>query len=135
FKQGGKKMETIAEGKYILNFKVLHKELDQAATMANYIADSAVLTKGADILTINLMLIDSQIVLVIKSEDKYNGSDQINQKMDDEKNRRYELYELEEISEIMGGRVQYELGYEGRIIKGDEELRLEFDLDNLEPIE
>jgi len=128
-------METIAEGKYILNFKVLHKELDQASTMANYIADSAILTKGPDFLTITLMLIDSQTVLGFQIENKGDWIEPINQKMDDEKNRRYELYELEEISEIMGARVQYELGYEGRIIKGDEELRLEFDLDNLEPIE
>src|SRR5699024_9822007 len=128
-------METIAEGKYILNFKVLHKELDQASTMANYIADSAVLTKGADFLTITLMLIDSQTVLGFQIENKYDWIEPINEKMDDEKHRRYELYEIEENSEIMCSSVQYELGYEGRIIKGDEELRLEFDLDNLEPIE
>src|SRR5699024_8135210 len=128
-------METIAEGKYILKFKVLHKELDQASTMANDIADSAVLTKVADFLTITLMLIDSLTVLGFQIENKGDWIEPINQKMDDDKNRRYELYELEEISENMVARVQYELGYEGRIIKGDEELRLEFDLDNLDPIE
>src|SRR5690625_2986849 len=128
-------METIAEGKYILNFKVLHKELDQASTMANYIADSAILTKGPDFLTLTLMLIDSQTVLGFQIENGDDWLEPINQKMDDEKNRRYELYELEEIKEIKSIRVYDEMGYEGRIIKGDEELRLEFDLDNLEPID
>src|SRR5699024_12867568 len=128
-------METIAEDKYILNFKVLHKELDQASTMANYIADSAILTKGPDFLTITLMLIDSQTVLGFQIENIGDWIEPINQKMDDEKNSRYELYEREEISDIIGTRVQYELGYEGRIIKGDVELRLVFDLDNVERID
>src|SRR5699024_12736229 len=105
-------METIAEGKYILNFKVLHKELDQASTMANYIAVSAILTKGADFLTITLMLIDSQTVLGFQIENKGDWIEPINQKMDDEKNRRYELYELEQISDITDPRMQYELVYE-----------------------
>src|SRR5699024_1432033 len=112
-------METIAEGKYIFNLKLLLKELNKASTLENYIANSAILTKGADFLTITLMLIDSQTVLGFQIENKGDWIEPINQKMDDEKNRRYELYELEEISENMAARVQYELGYEGRIIKGD----------------
>src|SRR5690625_7326034 len=103
--------------------------------MANYIAVSAVLTKGADFLTITLMLIDSQTVLGVQIENKGDWIEPINQKMDDEKNRRYELYEIEEISENMAAREQYEIGYEGRIMKGDEALQLEYELDNLEQIE
>lgn len=128
-------MDTLTEGKYTLNFKVLHKELDQASTMANYIADSAILTKGPDFLTITFMLIDNQTILGFQIDSNEDWVEAINQKVKDEDNRRYELFELNDITELMTARVQYELGYEGRIIKGDEEVRLEFDIENLAPIE
>ncbi len=128
-------MDTLTEGKYTLNFKVLHKELDQASTMANYIADSAILTKGPDFLTITFMLIDNQTILGFQIDSNGDWVEAINQKVKDEDNRRYELFELNDITELMTARVQYELGYEGRIIKGDEEVRLEFDIENLAPIE
>lgn len=128
-------MDALTEGKYIINFRVLHKELDQASTMANYIADSAIVTKGADYITITLMLIDSQTILGFQIDDNEEWVEAINQKVKDEDNRRYELFELSNIDEMMTARVQYELGFEGRIIKGDEEIRLEFDIDGLEAIE
>lgn len=125
-------MEELTEGKYIINLDIWHNELNQDSTMANYMANSAILTKGPDFLTITFMLTDSQTILGFQIDQDDEWLEPINQKVIDDENRRYVLFELNDISQIMSGRVQYELGYEGRIIKGDEEVRLVFDLENIE---
>lgn len=128
-------MEELTEGKYIINFDIWHNELNQDSTMANYMADSAILTKGADFLTITFMLTDSQTILGFQIEQDEEWVESINQKVVDDDNRRYELFELNDVTQIMSARVQYELGYEGRIIKGDEEVRLIFATDDLQEVE
>lgn len=125
-------MEELTEGKYIINLDIWHNELNQDSTMANYMANSAILTKGPDFLTITFMLTDSQTILGFQIDQEDEWLEPINQKVIDDENRRYVLFELKDISQIMSGRVQYELGYEGRIIKGDEEVRLVFDLESME---
>lgn len=127
-------INTLSEGKYTIDLSVLHKELEDLSTMANYLASSAIVTKGADFLTITLMILDHQTVLGFQIDDNEDWVEAINLTVDDERNRRYELFELSDFKEDMTGRVQYELGYEGRIIKGDEEVRLVFDMESLEAI-
>ncbi|HLR59475.1 MAG TPA: NEAT domain-containing protein [Pseudogracilibacillus sp.] len=128
-------MEELTEGKYVINLDIWHSELNQASTMANYMANSAILTKGPDFLTITFMLTDSQTILGFQINQDDEWLEPINEKVIDDENRRYVLFELNEVSQIMSGRVQYELGYEGRIVKGDEEVRLMFATDDLQEVE
>lgn len=127
-------MNSLAKGKYKIDFKVMHKNQDEASVMANYLATSAIITKETDLLTMTLMLLDHETVLGFQIEIDGEWVEAINFQVDDEVNRRYELYELTELREMMNARVQYEVEHEERMIKSDEEIRIKFDQNSLESV-
>lgn len=128
-------MKALTEGKYIIRLKALHKELDETSEVANYFATTAIITKETNLLTMTLMMVYHETILGLQIEDEGEWLEATEQTIDEDLNRRYELFELTSLSDIMTARVQYELGFEGRVIKSDEEVRLEFDTDSLEKVE
>src|SRR5699024_6941745 len=59
----------------------------------------------------------------------------IAEQVNEEKNWRYEMFELNYLPSNLNVRVQYEVEHEGKSFKGDEVLRLYFDTDNVEKID
>lgn len=127
-------MNTLTEGKYVIDLKTLRKDSDEMSVMGNYLAGSAIITKAADFLTVTLLILDNQTVLGFQLEGNNGWEEADEHRIDDETNRRYELFDLVALTGIINARVQYEYPHEGRTIKADEEFRIAFDHDSIESV-
>ena len=128
-------MNSLNEGKYMVDLELLHKDSNQVSEIANYLAKRAVITKEENILTMTLLVLDSGSILGLQLEGNNEWVEAAEYKVDDETNRRYELFELSGLSEIISARAQYEYNYEGRIMKADEELKISLDETSIEIVE
>lgn len=126
---------TIAEGKYAIAVKTLKKDADEPSAMANYLSQMAIITKQDQFLTLSLLL-QSQKTITGFQVDNQAGEfvEAVEKQVDEEMDRRFEMFELNHLPATLHVRVQYEVEHEGRAFKGDEELRLSFDQESLEKL-
>lgn len=127
-------MNTLTEGKYVVDLKTLRKDSDELSVMGNYLAGSAIITKEADFISMTLLILDNQIVLGLQLEGNNGWEEAEEHRIDDETNRRYELFDLEALSDVINARVQYEYPQEGKIMKADEEFRIVIDQESIESV-
>ncbi len=128
-------MDSLTEGKYMVDLELLHKDSNQVSEIANYLAKRAVITKEKNLLTMTFLVLDNGSILGLQLEGNNEWVEAAEYKVDDETNRRFELFELSGLSETISARVQYEYNYEGRIMKADEELKITLDQTNIEIVE
>lgn len=124
-------MIPIEEGKYIIRVRTLQEEKDEPSAMADYLSDSAIISNVDGSLNLTLMLKDHQTITGFQVENQ----EAIDKHVNEESNMRFEMFELDQLPVLLPVRVQYEVEYGGKEIKGDEALRLSFDEDSLEAVE
>lgn len=128
-------MNSLTKGKYMVDLELLHKDSNQVSEIANYLAKRAVITKEKNILTMTLLVLDNGSILGLQLEGNNEWVEAAEYKVDDETNRRFELFELSRLSETISARAQYEYNYEGRIMKADEELKITLDQTSIEIVD
>lgn len=126
----------LEDGKYIIKVTALHVEKEKLSAMSQYLGEVAILTKDTHNLTITLMLTDNEIITGFQLVDKNNQKIIAKETQTNiESNSHYQLFELEDLPYFLKASVQYKIEHEGRIINGDEMLRLKLDFDHLEKVE
>src|SRR5699024_10547971 len=112
---------NIEKGKYAIPLQALKKDEDAPSAMTDYISNYAVVTKKDNKFTLSIVLYNQQIITVLQIEnhDK-NFTEAIAEQVNEEKNWRYEMFELNYLPSKLKARVQYEVEYEGKSFKGDE---------------
>lgn len=126
----------IEEGKYGIRLQALKKDADEPSAMANYLSQMAIVTKQDDLLTLSLLLQSQQTITGFQVENQTGEFEEaIDQQVDEEMDRRFEMFSLRELPAILHARVQYEVEHEGKVMKGDEVLRLSFSEESLEKVE
>ena len=127
---------NLKKGKYAIPLQALKKDEDAPSAMADYLSNFAVVTKKDDKLTLSIVLYNQQVItgLQIENHEKI-FTEAIAEQVNEEKNWRYEMFELNYLPSKLKARVQYEVEHEGKSFKGDEVLRLSFDTDNVEKID
>lgn len=127
---------SIEVGKYGIGLEALKKDADEPSAMANYLSKMAIVTKQDDLLTLSLLLQSQQTITGFQIEDQTGAFvEAIEQQVDEEMDRRFEMFALAELPAILQARVQYEVEHEGKSLKGDEMLRLSFVEESLEKVE
>lgn len=123
------------DGKYAIRLEALKKDADEASAMANYLSQMAVVTKQEDVVTLSLLLQSQQTITGLQVEGSSGELiEAVERQIDEEMDRRFEMFELAQLPTVLPVRVQYEVEHEGKSFKGDEMLRLSFDQDSLEKI-
>ncbi len=126
----------IEEGKYGIRLQALKKDADEPSAMANYLSQMAIVTKQDDLLTLSLLLQSQQTITGVQIENQTGEFvEAIEKQVDEEMDRRFEMFTLAELPAIIHARVQYEVEHEGKSLKGDEVLRLSFFGESLEKVE
>lgn len=125
----------INEGKHFISVQTLKKETDEPSAMASYLAPSAIVTQQDGSLMLTLMLEDHKTTTGFQVETQAGALiEAIEQQVNEETNKRFEMFKLDRLPIILPVRVQYEVLHDGENIKGDEALRLIFDETSLEEI-
>ena len=127
---------NLEKGKYAIPLRALKKDEDAPSAMADYLSNFAFVTKKDENLTLTLLLYNQQIITslqIANHEEKFTEA--IAKQVDEEKNWRYEMFELNNLPSNLNVRVQYEVEHEGKSFKGDEVLRLSFATDNVEKLD
>ena len=124
------------EGKFAIGVETLQKDSDEPSAMANYLSKIAIVTRQDGVLRLSLLL-QSQKTITGFQVEKQAGElvEAVEKKVDDEMDRRFEMFELEHLPSILNVRVQYEVDHEGQKFKGDEALRLHFNEESLEKLD
>src|SRR5699024_1460410 len=124
------------EGKFAIGVETLQKDSDEPSAMANYLSKIAIVTRQDGVLRLSLLL-QSQKTITGFQVEKQAGElvEAVEKKVDDEMDRRFEMFELEHLPSILNVRVQYEVDHEGQKFKGDETLRLHFNEESLEKLD
>lgn len=135
-KNMGKMEIKIEEGKYAIGVETLQKDTDEPSAMANYLSKMAIVTRQDDFLTLSLLLQSQKTIIGFQVENQAGELiEAIEQQVDDEMDRRFEMFELDHLTSIVNVRVQYEVDHEGQKFKGDEALRLQFNEESLEKLD
>lgn len=125
----------VDKGKYALQLQALKQNADEPSAMANYLSKTAIVSKEDNTLTLSLLFQSEQTITGFQVENHAGELIEASQKqVNDETERRYELFELKSLPAILNVRVQYEVEHEGRSFTGDEMLRLVFDQATLEKV-
>lgn len=126
----------VEEGKYGIRLQTLKKDADEPSAMANYLSQMAIVTKQDHLLTLSLLLQSQQTITGFQIENQTGEFEEaMDKQVDEEMDRRFEMFSLSELPAILHARVQYEVEHEGKVIKGDEVLRLSFSEESLEKVE
>lgn len=127
---------NVEEGKYAIGLQAWKKDVDEPSAMANYLSQVAVVTKEQELFTLSLLLQSQQTITGFQIEtDVGEFIEAIGKKVDEEMERRYEMFHLNHLPAILKARVQYEVEHEGKSFKGDEILRLSFIEDSLKELD
>jgi len=127
---------NLEKGKYAIPLQALKKDEDAPSAMADYLSNFAVVTKKDENLTLSLLLYNQQIITGLQIENhEEEFTEAIAKQVDEEKNWRYEMFELNNLPSSLNVRVQYEVEHEGKSFKGDEVLRLSFATDSIEKLD
>lgn len=127
---------NLEKGKYAISLQALKKDEDAPSAMADYLSNFAVVTKKDENLTLSLLLYNQQIITGLQIENhEEEFTEAIAKQVDEEKNWRYEMFELNNLPSSLNVRVQYEVEHEGKSFKGDEVLRLSFATDSIEKLD
>ena|SRR5699024_4645578 len=126
---------NIAKGKYAIGVQTLKKDADEPSAMANYLSQVAIVTNEEDIFALSLLL-QSQTTITGFQVENNQGEfmDAMEKQIDEEMDRRYEMFKLDYLPANLNVRVQYEVEHEGKSFEGDEELRLAFIEESLEKL-
>lgn len=123
------------EGKYAIGVQTLQKDEDEPSAMANYLSQTAVVTNQEGVLTLSLLIQLQKTITGFQVENQAGElMDAIDVQVNDEADRRFEMFKLDQLPSILNVRVQYEIEHEGQNFKGDEPLRLSFDEESLEKL-
>lgn len=126
----------IEEGKYAIGVETLKQDIDEPSAMANYLSKMAIVTRQDNFLTLSLLLQNQKTITGFQVESQTGEwVEAIEKQVDDEMDRRFEMFELAHLTSIINVRVQYEVEHEGQSFEGDEALRLSFDEESLEKLE
>lgn len=125
----------LEEGKYLVRMQALKKDEDEASAMGPYLGENAILTLQDGKTYITLMLMEQDVIKNFELLAEKAVIPKIDSQINEELNSRYEMFELPELEKELLARVQYELEYEGREIKGDEQLRLLLEEDSIQNVE
>lgn len=126
----------IEKGKYAIGVQALKKDADEPSAMANYLSQMAVVTKQDEFLTLSLLLQSQQTITGFQVENHAGEfMEAVDKQIDEEMDRRFEMFELKNLPTNLNVRVQYEVEHEGKSFKGDEILRLSFVEKSLEKID
>src|SRR5690625_1303548 len=127
---------NLENGKYAISLQALKKNKEETSAMAEYLSNFAVVTKQNENLKLSLLLYNQQIITGLQIENHEGEfTESIAKQVDEEKNWRYEMFELNNLPSNLNARVQYEVEHEGKSFKGDEVLRLSFATDNIEKLD
>lgn len=130
------KVINIEEGKYAIGVQTLQKDKDEPSAMANYLSQMAIVTKQDDFLTLSLLLQSQKTITGFQVENQTGELvEAIEKQVDEEMDRRFEMFQLDRFTSTLNVRVQYEVEHEGQNFKGDEALRLSFDEESLEKLD
>lgn len=126
----------IKKGKYAIGVEALKKDADEPSAMANYLSKMAVVTNYDEYFTLSLLL-QSQKTITGFQVENHAGEfiEASDRQIDEEMDRRFEMFELENLPANLNARVQYEIEHEGKSFKGDEILRLSFIEESLEKVD
>ena len=127
---------NIEEGKYAIGVQTLKKDENEASAMANYLSQKAIVTKQDEFFTLSLLLQSQTTITGFQIENEADEFVEATEsQIDEETDRRFEMFELEHLPSILNVRVQYEVDHEGQKFKGDEALRLNFNEESLEKLD
>lgn len=127
---------NLEEGKYAIGVETLQKDADEPSAMANYLSKTAIVTNLEGDFTLSLLLQAQKTITGFQVENQAGELvEAIEKRVDEELDRRVEMFALDRLTSILNVRVQYELEHDGRNFKGDEALRLSFDEENIEKLD
>lgn len=126
----------LEEGKYGVRLQTLKKDADEPSAMDNYLSQMAIVTKQDELVTLSLLLQSEKIITGFQIENQAGEFvEAVEKQVDEEMERRFEMFTLTQLPAILRACVQYEVPHEGKVMKGDEVLRLSFFEDSLEKVE
>lgn len=126
----------LEEGKYVIQVAAIKKNNEESSAMAPYLSNNSIATNESGTTFVTLMLVQEHIITGLQIKNEHgNYIECINSHKDEEASTRYEIFQLSNLQTIHEARVQYEIEHEGRLIKGDEELRLFFDATSLQNVD
>lgn len=126
----------VNEGRFTIHVLPLKKDADEPSVMGSYISKTAIITNQADTLYATFMFLDHQTVTGFQVENEAGEwIESVDKQINEDKNNRFEMFQLGRLTTALRARVQYEVKHEGKVITGDEALRLDFVEDSLAEIE
>lgn len=126
----------VEQGKYAIGVEALKKDTDEASAMANYLSKMAIVTREGEFLSLSILLQSQQTITGFQIENHLGEYiEATDSQIDEEMDRRFEMFELETLPANLYAQVQYEVEHEGKSFKGDEILRLTFDQNTVEKID
>lgn len=129
-------MIQVGEGKYIIHVETLKLDTDEPSAMANFLAESAIVTNEEGVLYATFMFMDHKVVTGFQVKNEAGEFIQAtDEQVNEEDNTRFEMFQLSQLPSLLHVKVQYEIEHDGQMMKGDEALRLSFDESSLERID
>lgn len=125
----------VKEGKYAIGLQALKKDSNEPSVMADYLSQKAIITKQDGVLTLSLLFQSQQTITGFQVEHQSGKFiEAIEQQINEEMDRRFEMFKLDKLPATLNVRVQYEVKQNGQSFKGDEALRLAFIEEALEKL-
>lgn len=130
-------METITSelDKFAIDVQALKETSDEPSIMLQYLSQVAMVERVEEGVRLSLLLQSQDVITGFQVKDERGEwVAAVDAHINEEMNRRVELFALERLPETLHVRVQYEAPYEGGTFKGDEPLRLVFDASSIQPL-
>lgn len=126
---------NIENGKYAISLQALKKGEDEPSVMADYLSQRAILSKQDETYTLSLLFQSEQIITGFQIESSEGQFvDAVERQVDEEMERRYEMFQVHAVPTTLNARVQYEVDHEGSKFKGNELFKIVFAEETLEKL-
>ena len=123
---------NIGDGNHKIGVRTHKMETVEPSAMADYLGETASMTIIDDKIKLTLTITDHKTITGFQVENQAGELIEATDKqVNEEANKRDETFELDHLRSPLNVQVQYAVEHSGREIKGDEGLRLSFDVKGL----
>lgn len=125
-------VETVQDGEYTVDFKVLHEKEEKESSMGRYIVAPASLTvkEGVQLITFTLTNNEQITAFQVEQDGEFVDADVV--QVDEEANTREVAFEVADLSKILNAKVQVHVAAQN--YTGNHIVRLSFDAESIQPL-
>lgn len=122
--------------KFAIDVQPLKETTDEPSIMLQYLSQVAMVERYEEGIGLSLLLQSQDVITGFQVQNEAGEwVEAVDHHINEEMNRRVELFHLTRLPHTLHVRVQYEVPHEGSTFKGDEPLRLVFDETSIQTIE